>query len=371
VVSVSAADLLWSATALLLLGAWTILLVNVLGFRRLDDDLRRASGPRPDLAGVSLLVPARDEEENLVRTLPALLAQGAGEVVVLDDGSSDGTAAVVAALAERSDRLRLLRGAPLPEGWSGKNWACQQLGEAARHDLLLFTDADVTWEPGALEALLRAQERDGGGLVTAWPRQRCVTLGERLVVPLVDMLLLTALPAVLAQRGGPPSMTGANGQCMLWRREAYEAVGGHAAVRGEVLEDVRLAQRAKRLGLRVVLRLGGTRLLTRMYRSYPDVVRGFGKNALAAASGQRWALIALALGNLVTFTLPWLLLVGDARWWPLALAGMGLRAASNALSLRPVGEALLQPLSPVALLPVVAQALHWNGRYEWRGRRYG
>jgi glycosyltransferase involved in cell wall biosynthesis len=364
-------DAAWWLAALTLVVGWTVLLLNALTFRRLDDDLRRAQAPAPDASTVSILVPARDEEATLPHTLPALLAQGAGEVVVLDDASSDGTAAVVEALAAGAPRLRLLRGAPLPEGWSGKNWACHQLARAARGDRLVFTDADVTWEPRALEALLRAQERGSGDLVTAWPRQRCVTLGERLVVPLVDMLLLTTLPAALAERGGPASMTGANGQCMLWRRGAYDAVGGHEAVRGEVLEDVRLAQRAKARGLRVVLRLGGTRLLTRMYRGYAGVVRGFGKNALASVANRPWALVALALLNLVTYALPWPLLLVDGRWWPIAIGGVGLRAASNALSLRPLAEAPLQPLGPLALLPVVALALRWNGRYEWRGRRYG
>jgi glycosyltransferase involved in cell wall biosynthesis len=356
----------WWLAALTLAVGGAVAAVNALTFRRLDPSDRAEGRHR-----VSILVPARDEARTLPWTLPPLSAQGADEVLVLDDASGDGTAGVAAALAATDERLRLIVGEPLPRGWSGKNWACHQLARAARGDVLVFTDADVEWSPGALAALLGVQERCRADLLTVWPRQRCVGLGERAVVPLVDMLLLCTLPAALAMRGGPASMTAANGQCMVWRREAYEAVGGHAAVRGEVLEDVRLAQRVKAAGGRVVLRLGGRLLQARMYRTYREVVRGFGKNALAAVGGRRWALVALLGVNLVTYTLPWPLAFVEARWWPLALGGVLLRAATNAMSGRPPLEALLQPIGAVALIPVVARSLRWGPRYEWRGRRYG
>jgi hypothetical protein len=355
----------WYLAAGTMLVGWLVTAVNALTFRRLTP-----VAPYEGDARVSLLVPARDEERTLRRTLPALLVQGADEVLVLDDGSHDATAEIVRALARHHDRLRLVPGAALPAGWSGKNWACHQLAREARGDLLAFSDADVTWSPGALPALLAVQAGEGADLVTVWPRQRCGSLGERAVVPLVDMLLLTTLPAP-ATRFGPASLMGASGQCMLWRRSAYHAVGGHEAVRGEVLEDVRLAQRAKGAGLRVALRLGGRLLSARMYERYGEVVRGFGKNALAAVGGAPPALVALLLLNLVTYTLPWLLLVVDGRWLPLALSGVLLRAATNVLALRSPFEAVLQPLGPLALVPVVALSLHWGPAYAWRGRRYG
>ena len=124
-----------------------------------------------------------------------------------------------------------------------------------------------------------------GGLLTVWPRQVCGTWGERLVVPLVDLLLLANLPHPLVRALPFASLAGANGQLMAWRREAYDRVGGHAALPAQVLEDVRLAQRAKRLGVALTLRLGGPWVATRMYRGWRDVVAGFGKNALAAAGG--------------------------------------------------------------------------------------
>jgi glycosyltransferase involved in cell wall biosynthesis len=369
VVALSAAafDVAWWLAVVTLSVGWSVALLNAFTFRRLVPG--EASAPR---SGVSILVPARDEEETLPRTLPRLLAQGADEVLVLDDGSRDATRAVVERLALHDARLRLVPGEPLAEGWSGKNWACHQLAREATGDVLLFTDADVTWSPGALSALLAVHAREDADLLTVWPRQRCVTLGERAVVPLVDMLLISTLPALLAPLPWPASLTGANGQCMLWRRAAYDAVGGHAAVQGEVLEDVRLAQLAKGAGRKVVLRLGGRMLETRMYRSYAEAVMGFGKNALAAAGGRRWALVALLAINLLTYTLSWpLALWVDARWWAVAIAGVLLRALTNGVSLRSPLEAVLQPIGALAFAPIVALSLRWAGAYEWRGRRYG
>ncbi len=363
----------WLAAAMLALG-WSVALLNALSFPSLA---RAGRGRRLRRPSVSLLVPARDERDTLPQTLPGFLSQGADELLVLDDGSSDGTGAYLRAAASAQSTapagtaplLRVLDGAALPVGWSGKNWACHQLAEAARGELLVFTDADVRWEPGALDAVRSALAEHDGDLLTCWPRQRCHGLGERLLVPLVDMLLLCTLPAPLARRPWPPSATGANGQLMAWTRSAYERFGGHAAVRAEVLEDVRLAQRVKRHGGRVVLTLGRELVSTRMYRGYRAAVRGFAKNVLAAA-GSAPALVGVWLLNVLTYSLAWPFALFDARWWPIVVAGVGLRALTNATAGRGVAEALLQPLSPLALAPVVALALRWRGGYVWRGRRY-
>jgi glycosyltransferase involved in cell wall biosynthesis len=362
------ADAAWWLAALTLAVGATVVALNAFTFRRL---VAGAPAAPPALASVSVLVPARDEAATLPETLPPLVAQGAGEVLVLDDDSSDGTAAVVMAIARRHPQVRLLRGEGLPPGWSGKNWACHQLASQARGSFLLFTDADVVWRPGALAALLEAQQHERADLTTAWPRQRCVTLGERVVVPLVDMLLLTSLPAALARLPIPRSLTGANGQCMLWRRDAYLAVGGHAGVRGDVLEDVRLAQATKGLGRRVALRLGGGVLEVRMYRGYRDVVQGFAKNVRAAVGGSGALLLAVLAVHTVAYLVPWPMAFFEGRWWPLAIGGVLLRGATNALAGRSPLEAPLQPFAPLALAPIVALALRWGRGYEWRGRRYG
>ncbi|MFC5848383.1 glycosyltransferase [Deinococcus petrolearius] len=333
------------------------LLHNALAFPRLRPAVT------PPGARVSLLVPARDEAHNLARTLPGLLAQGA-EVIVLDDHSSDDTAAVAARLG-----ARVLRGAPLPPGWTGKAWACQQLAGAATGELLVFTDADVFWHPGALGGLLREQAASGADLLSVWPRQDNRTLGERLITPLVEVTLLVGLPFAFLRLPSPRAGA-ANGQVMAFRRAPYEALGGHAAVRGELLEDVQFAYRLRAAGGRQSLALGQRCVGVRMYRSYPASVRGLGKSLLAVHGGHR-ARLPLTLGlQFALYTLPWLLRVPGWRW--LRLASVLERPLVNLISGRRRGadlaEGLLGPLMPLLMLPAYVRAL--RRRAVWKGRAY-
>ncbi|GMA15857.1 glycosyltransferase [Deinococcus metallilatus] len=336
------------------------LLVNALTFPRLR--------PRPTPAGprVSLLVPARDEAHNLPHTLPGLLAQRAHEVLVLDDGSSDGTAQVARALG-----AGVIPGQPLPGDWHGKPWACQQLAWMAKGDVLIFTDADVFWHPGALGAVLHELARSRADLLSVYPRQHNVTPGERLLTPLVDAVLLTLLPAPLL-RLPHASAAAANGQLMAFRREAYERVGGHALVRAELLEDVTFAARLKARGGRLALALGGPCVGVRMYRSYPGSVAGFGKNAAAFHGRSRALLVASAAWHLAAYTLPWLLpaRLSGVTW--LRAAGLLERTAVNLVTGRrtpaDLAEGLLGPVTPLLALPVYLRAL--RPRVSWKGRDY-
>jgi cellulose synthase/poly-beta-1,6-N-acetylglucosamine synthase-like glycosyltransferase len=192
---------------LFLLMRWLALLYNLLRFPRLRP------GPTPERPTASILVPARNEAENLRRTLPALLRQGALEVLVLDDLSEDETARVAQEVAGGHPGFRLLRGKPLPPGWRGKNWASWQLAQAARGEVLVFTDADVLWEEGALGGLLSALE--GKDLVSALPRQ------EGVVEAFVMNGLLSFLPHPALE-----TLRLANGQVLAFRKEAYWAMGG-------------------------------------------------------------------------------------------------------------------------------------------------
>lgn len=355
--------LLWWALGLFLAGQAAVLLLNVVFFPRLGAHARAGAA---DGLRLALLIPARNEAAVLPETLPSWQAQHADELLVLNDASVDETAAILAA----ATGVRVLQGTPLPVGWSGKNWACWQLSQASDADVLVFTDADVVWAPGTLQLVADELIASGAGLLTVWPEQRCETLGERLVVPLVDLLLLANLPHPLVRWLPFPSLAAANGQLMAWRREAYVRVGGHAGLAGEVLEDVRMAQRAKALGIRLTLRLGTPRVRTRMYRGWREVVAGFSKNVLAGAGGSRWGLLLIWVVNLAAFTLPWLLAPFDVRWLALAVLGVALRALANGKCGRPVMEALLQPFGALALGPIVLRALRQRGGYVWKGRVY-
>jgi glycosyltransferase involved in cell wall biosynthesis len=323
---------------LFLLLRWLALLYNLLSFPRLSPS------PTPGRPTASILVPARNEAENLRRTLPALLRQGALEVLVLDDLSQDETAQVAQEVEQGHPGFRLLRGKPLPEGWRGKNWAAWQLAQAARGEVLVFTDADVLWEEGALGGLLAALE--GKDLVSALPRQ------EGGVVAFIMNGLFSFLPHPLLE-----AFRVANGQVLAFRKEAYWAMGGHQAVRGEVLEDVALARRAGRYGLY----LGVALFRVRMYKSYLEALEGFAKNFLDIHLKNPAVLLGSAFYHLALYTLPWLF-----GRWELGFLGLLERLAVQIALRGPLLPALLTPLAPFLLLPIYLKALlpgkTWKGR---------
>ncbi|OLV15780.1 glycosyltransferase [Deinococcus marmoris] len=341
-----------------------VLLINAVTFPRLRSRPTPQTGPR-----VSILIPARDEAANLPHTLPGVLAQGADEVIVLDDSSTDGTAEIASGLG-----ARVVRGQPLPPGWFGKPWACQQLSILASGDILIFTDADVTWHAGALGAVLHELEASGADLLSVQPRQSNRTLGERLLTPLVDAAVLSYFPYP-AIRQPQAAATIANGQVMAFRRVALEGAGGYALVRRELLEDMQLARRLKARGGRVASALGQNAIGVRMYRSYPDSVRGFSKNVLPIHLHSRPLLLLSAVAHLAVYTLPWLLPVlrrpvPGAR--ALRVLGLLERTAVALIAGRrspaDLLEGLLGPVTPLLALPVYLRAA--RRRVVWKGREY-
>ncbi|HEY2268641.1 MAG TPA: glycosyltransferase family 2 protein [Streptosporangiaceae bacterium] len=330
--------------------------------------LQAAAPPGACRADVSVLVPARDEALRLPALLAGLLAQDVTEIAVLDDQSSDGTDAVVLRAAAADPRVRLVRGTPPPPGWTGKNWACLQLAAAARGDILAFCDADVILAPGAVDACWAQMCAQHADVFSVFPRQHTATLGERLLVPLIDDVLLAFLPHCLLRLPVPSAAT-ANGQLLMFRRGAYDRLGGHAAVAGDITEDLALAHRARRAGLRLGLALGGDLVGARMYSGYADSVRGFGKNLRAAHGGHDGTLAATAAWHLLAYTLPWLAWRRGRAWQAAAVLGLAQRVLVNAKTGRGApGEAALVPVTPLAALPVYALAFRRNAR--WKGRSY-
>jgi chlorobactene glucosyltransferase len=365
--------LLALTSAALLAPMLAVALWNLLAAPRLE----RAGSPRAlALARASVLLPARNEADNLRATLPALLRLEHPdlEILVLDDGSEDDTAAVVEShLAGGSGRLRLLRGLPLPEGWLGKNWACHQLAQAARGEVLIFCDADVTAHPAALRRTLAAMERAGAGVLTALPKQRLDSWVESAVVPLVAHLpVLTLLPLPLVARVRAPSLSMANGQWLAFTREAYRGCGGHAAVRAEVVEDVALGRRAKAAKHRLLPVVASSLLEVRMYRDASALREGFGKNLYALAGGRPAPFLGALLVFLMTAVFPW---AGAALGVPGAMLPLALlvavRGCGAILFRHRPGSLLLHPVGSVLL---IALAL-WScagarrGRLRWKGRR--
>jgi GT2 family glycosyltransferase len=355
-------------SAAILAAMLAVALFNLLTAPRLEDAGEPSALPR-----VSLLVPARDEAGNLRRTLPLLLATDYPrlEILLLDDRSTDGTADVAREIGGAAP-LRILRGTEPPPGWLGKNWACHQLSEAATGEVLVFCDADVDAQPSAVRRTVAALQKHRAGAVTAIPRQRLDGWMQAAVVPLIAQLPVAAmLPLRLVPVIRSPSLSMANGQWLAFTRAAYDAVGGHAAVRGEVVEDVALGRLVKARGHRLAVCVAASLLSVRMYDSAAALREGFRKNLYLLLGGRPLPFAA----GLAMLSLAWIYpFAGALRGTAAALVPLALLAAVR------VSAALLfrQGWRTVALHPagaLVAARLaveswigHARGRVTWKGR---
>jgi chlorobactene glucosyltransferase len=350
--------------------------VNILTMPRMAMPRLSKLKEQPSALRVSILIPARNEAVVIGQTLAHLLRQTYPftELLVLDDNSTDETAVIVQQAAQQDSRVRLLNGQPLPDGWLGKNWACHQLGQAAGGDLLVFTDADVGWQPGALAALVAQVEQERADLLSVWPTQHTVTWGERLVVPLMALVILGYLPLPAAHHLPWPVFAAANGQCMAFRRRAYEATGGHAAVSDDVVEDVALARLVKKAGLRLRLSDGAGLITCRMYRNWAEVRDGFAKNILAGHGRSVPFLLLSTLFHWLIFVLPWvMLLFPSARqmgWVWLWLLSVGVRAGTAVATRQRLHDALLMPISVLLMTRIAFRSIQWHysGGPRWKGR---
>ena len=226
-----------------------------------------------------VIVPARDEAANIGDCVRGLLASRVNNlrVRVVDDGSTDRTPAIVEELAAGDNRLQLMRAPPLPAGWLGKSHALACGAEGADAEYVCFVDADVRAQPDALGRTLAVAERRQADLVTVLPRIDALGFWELAAQVLIARFIIETLPAGDVNRPDKSASVGI-GPFLFFRRSAYLAIGGHASVKGEVVEDFLLAQRIKRAGLRLVYLRGVRQLSVRMYDSLGGIVRGYTKN---------------------------------------------------------------------------------------------
>ncbi|HRI14671.1 MAG TPA: glycosyltransferase family 2 protein, partial [Verrucomicrobiota bacterium] len=327
--------------------------MNLLVYRRLG----RATPAIQN--AVSVLIPARNEEQNIRATLEAVLRSRdcEFEVVVLDDHSTDRTAAIVREFLHRDSRVRLETAPPLPAGWCGKQHACHVLARLARHPRLVFIDADVRLSPEALGRMQTFLAERGVALASGVPRQELGTFSERLLLPLIHFVLLGFLPMHGMRWTRSPAMSAGCGQLFIARRDAYEACGGHSKLRDSLHDGLKLPRVFRRAGFRTDLFDATDVAVCRMYRTNGETWRGLGKNAVEglAAPGTILPMTLLLVGGQV---LPFVLLACAPALSVGSLVGVvfgvALAYAPRLICLRtfqqPLGSALLHPLGVLALL---------------------
>lgn len=360
---------LWLISPLWVLLAW--------GAGRVDPRHRLEPLARPGQGPARVVVPARDEAAVIAGCVSAVRASRGVEftLTVVDDGSSDGTAAHATAAAEGDPRVRVLEAAPKPAGWAGKCWALDQAWdrEAADPAWWAFVDADVRLHPDALASLIARAEADGADAISAFGTWRRESLWERLAIPAIGWFIRGFADPDRVASGERPF---ANGQLLLVRGAAYRAVGGHASVRGQVLDDVGLARILSGTGFRLALVYAPWAFEVRLYDGLPAIVAGYRKNLLAGVEGRRGALFAASLGVAATTLAPPLIALGAlaAGSYPLAAHAAALYAAMVVMRARlerfDGGPAWIAPAHPLgaAVLAWVLLAAAWGGEVRWRGR---
>jgi chlorobactene glucosyltransferase len=370
---------------------WALLLLGVplLLARR----TRISSYPPPPAADaplVSVVVPARNESVNISICVASLLNSlyPSFEIIVVDDGSEDGTGDIVGILAEHAGgRLRLVDGQPLPDGWLGKPWACWQGYQVARGELIVFTDADTRHDDMLLGHAVGALQQRSADLVSVMPRQLMGSFWERLILPHIFTILSMRYHDLEGiNRTHRPKDVIANGQFMLFRRDGYEAIGGHEALRSEVVEDQQLAQRLVATGRSIFIAHAHDVMDTRMYRSLRGIVEGWTKNLALGSSRAAPGWIGPAV--------PWLIVIFLVTIWvappitlvaglftPLPTVVLGWSFLATTLGLLfwlvvhvwmrvPPLYAFAYPVGAGITASLFIRSALRGQRVEWKGRHY-
>ncbi len=259
--------------------ALLIAILNYFSIRRFDEFPAAQNFPR-----VSILVPARNEERNIKTCVESLLAQEYAhfEVLLLNDNSTDQTAAILEQICRRDARLTVLDGVTPPPGWLGKHWACHQLSQLASGELILFTDADTRHEPNALRDSVSALIAQNADLVTGFPREEMRTWGEKLTIPILAFGVFCFFPIVLAEKLRLPAISVTIGQFMLFRRSAFETIGGYKAIRNHPVDDIKLGHNIIAQGFRWQFMDASHHVTCRMYHGYSDALNGFTRTIFAS-----------------------------------------------------------------------------------------
>ncbi len=290
---------------------------------------------------VTICIPARNEANSIERCVRSAIEQQYPNhhLLVLDDGSTDGTSEILDSLSEQyPETLTVIGGQQKPDDWLGKSWACQQLSEEALGDILIFIDADTWLEPKTTSKVVRTMGSDVVDFITLWPQQKFGTFWEKTVIPLVYFALLTLLPTryvyrfpnwfpPFLKRKMGPLFAAANGQFMAFKKNAYETIGGHQSVKNEVVEDVELAKNIRRAGFRMKMYHGKNAISCRMYESRKELWQGFRKNFFAGFGHNPVLFIGMGLLHIITFivpilSLPFLFLWGSTKLILLALTAL-------------------------------------------------
>lgn len=323
---------------------------------------------------VSILIPARNEERNILRSIESACGQSYPnfEVIVLDDDSEDKTAEIAREAQKQYPSLKLIEGAEVPPGWTGKSWACSRLAREAEGDILVFTDADNWYHQMALRNTVGRMQNYGLDMLSAFPDQVTGTFFERIIVPVIDMIVYSFLPLWAVYISKKPSIAAANGQWIAVSREAYFEAGGHESVKDKIVEDIEMNRRFKRLGFKTMTCAGTDIVYGRMYYGFREIWSGFTKNAFGLAGHNTFilflAILTLSAVSILPYvmvffsgSLVWIMLIAMNVLWRLILSAA---FNNNILSVifHPIALIIFFAISINSFIDTKSGTIKWKGR---------
>ncbi|MDD5660093.1 MAG: glycosyltransferase [Actinomycetota bacterium] len=335
---------------------------------------------------VSVLIPARNEENNIARCIKALLKQDYDnlEIIVLDDNSTDNTYDIVKKISLSNKNVRIIKGKPLQEGWLGKNFACHQLSRYAKGDYFVYTDADTCHRSNSISSAMAALINNNLDALCPLPRQIMITIHERMTIPFINFAILLFMPLALIRKSRNPLFCTGVGQYFLFKREAYFGSGGHAAVKGKILEDVHISKKLKASGYSYMIFDGKKVLTCRMYKNFKEVFIGYSRFLFSAFDYNVYMMGIAILFFTLLFLMPNILFVLGLIFynWPreimilivIQIAVISFVRLINVLRFKEkLFDILLSPLSIIYIIFIAInsymQSRFGSGIY-WKGRTY-
>ncbi|HTD42474.1 MAG TPA: glycosyltransferase family 2 protein [Mucilaginibacter sp.] len=336
-----------------------------------DPKLRRVNKNYDSL--VSILIPVRNEEKNILTLLTSIHQQDYNdyEVIILDDDSSDRTYDVCAGFAAQHSAFRVIRGKELTGHWLGKNYACHQLAKQAKGEFLLFLDADELVFNGLINSAVHRMHFRNLALLSLFTNQQMKTFGELLTVPLMHYILLNLLPLRLVYLSKNATVAAASGQFMLFNADVYHQNEWHKKTMDKIVEDVEIMKQVKSFGFNGESLLANGMVSCRMYIGYAEAINGFGKNFLAAFNYNIFSfliflLLLIAGPMMVIMTLNFQLILMMAGLIMLTRIMISLESGQNAFI-----NVILHPLQMFSLTLIAFSAIqkYLTKTTEWKGRK--
>jgi chlorobactene glucosyltransferase len=335
---------------------------------------------------VSVLIPARNEELNISQIVNSLLVQDypAYEVIVLNDSSEDKTGDILSSIQTLHPELKIISGKPLETGWTGKCFACKQLYEASKGEYILFTDADTVHNKNSLRDSITIAMNRKADMLTLFPLMTMKSFAEKLIMPLLWFTVMLLLPFYFVDKKGYIKFSIGIGPFMLFKRRAYEAIGGHTSVKDAIVEDVWLARKIKEHRLQLIVADGQNMLSVRMYKNFKEIWNGFSKNIFAGFGFSSLALFSVNITYFLLFFLPFMLffiqlsctfslnlelilLTSQVIMLYLSRAAISARFKLGFLS------SLLHPIGALSVPVIAVNSWRWiaGGKgARWKGRTY-